>query len=83
MHAARGGADATPASPDSLEELGGGSAAAADGLPKVSHGASEKQRRDRINGMIDQLRVIGAPTGTRGIGHRAISACGAGGRAGR
>ena len=31
-----------------------------DGLPKVSHGASEKQRRDRINSMIDQLRVIGA-----------------------
>ena len=27
---------------------------------KVSHGASEKQRRDRINSMIDQLRVIGA-----------------------
>ena len=26
----------------------------------MSHGASEKQRRDRINSMIDQLRVIGA-----------------------
>lgn len=31
-----------------------------DGGNKVSHGASEKQRRDRINAMIDQLRVIGA-----------------------
>lgn len=31
-----------------------------DGGPKVSHGALEKQRRDRINSMIDQLRVIGA-----------------------
>lgn len=31
-----------------------------DGGTKVSHGALEKQRRDRINSMIDLLRVIGA-----------------------
>eukprot|EP00959_Pyramimonas_sp_CCMP1952_P406704 8524366-Pyramimonas_sp.AAC.1 len=30
---------------------------------KVSHGASEKQRRDRINSMIDQLRVLVPPKG--------------------
>jgi hypothetical protein len=30
---------------------------------KVSHGASEKQRRDRINSMIDQLRLLVPPRG--------------------
>jgi len=35
-----------------------------DELPlKVSHGASEKQRRDRINSMIDQLRLLVPPRG--------------------
>ena len=32
------------------------------GAMRVSHGASEKQRRDRINAMIDELRVI-VPSG--------------------
>ncbi|KAK3238051.1 hypothetical protein CYMTET_51909 [Cymbomonas tetramitiformis] len=34
-----------------------------DGPTKVSHGASEKQRRDRINAMIDQLRKLVPPGG--------------------
>lgn len=34
-----------------------------DGPAKVSHGASEKQRRDRINSMIDQLRRLVPPGG--------------------
>uniref|UniRef100_A0A7S0IGZ0 BHLH domain-containing protein n=1 Tax=Micromonas pusilla TaxID=38833 RepID=A0A7S0IGZ0_MICPS len=29
-----------------------------DGSQRVSHGASEKQRRDRINAMIDELRTL-------------------------
>ena len=34
-----------------------------DNSQRVSHGASEKQRRDRINSMIDQLRVLVPPKG--------------------
>ncbi len=48
------------ASGEASPEAADGGGAGADGLPKVSHGASEKQRRDRINSMIDQLRALGA-----------------------
>ncbi len=47
-------------SPDASPEPLDGGAYGGDGVPKVSHGASEKQRRDRINSMIDQLRLLGA-----------------------
>lgn len=38
---------------------------------KVSHGASEKQRRDRINAMIDELRVLIPPMTNDGSNHGA------------
>jgi hypothetical protein len=47
-------------SPGASPEQDAGACYGGDGVPKVSHGASEKQRRDRINSMIDQLRLLGA-----------------------
>ena len=76
-------------SPAGSGEEGGAAAAAYETGPKVSHGASEKQCRDRINAMIDQLRVIGAylrvlamhaPILTRGTQCRAMRRARRGGR---
>ena len=50
----------SPGGEERSPDGGTGGVHGSDGLPKVSHGASEKQRRDRINGMINELRAIGA-----------------------
>jgi hypothetical protein len=43
---------------------GGGGSARREGKPAVSHSTVEKQRRDRINSLIDELRELVPPQGS-------------------
>ena len=53
-----GGRGAAPAVGNLEAPMSASPAIEDDGSQRVSHGASEKQRRDRINAMIDELRTL-------------------------
>ena len=53
-----GGRGAAPAVDNFEAPMSASPAIEDDGSQRVSHGASEKQRRDRINAMIDELRML-------------------------
>ena len=53
-----GGRGAAPAIGNHEALMSASPATEDDGSQRVSHGASEKQRRDRINAMIDELRML-------------------------
>lgn len=51
-------------SPDDANAADADAKGSKNGNAPISHGASEKQRRDRINAMIDELRTLVPPSAT-------------------